>query len=207
MVPLSRIFELLKSKSPPPPRTVAITFDDCYRDNLSAARVLAEFGLPACFFVPTGFVGTDTVFEWDKGLARMPNLTWDDVREIANMGFEVGSHSVNHVNMAAIPVEQARCELVESRKTLEDKLGRRVRWFAYPFGGKNNFSPDRLPLVYEAGYEGCLSGYGGFVYPHLNEPVVPRQAAPDFSSVLNLELHLTGCLQWVYAIKRKVGLV
>src|SRR5438132_8050039 len=73
VVPLSRIFELLKSKSPPPPRTVAITFDDCYRDNLSAARTLAEFGLPGCFFVPTAFVGTDTVFEWDKDLARMPN--------------------------------------------------------------------------------------------------------------------------------------
>src|SRR6266850_3831969 len=53
VVPLSRIFELLKSKQPPPPRTVAITFDDCYRDNLFAARTLAEFGLPACYFVPT----------------------------------------------------------------------------------------------------------------------------------------------------------
>ena len=41
-----------------PRRAVAVTFDDCYRDYLAAARVLAEHGLPACFFIPTGYVGT-----------------------------------------------------------------------------------------------------------------------------------------------------
>src|SRR5437870_1551006 len=126
-VPLSRIFELLRSKTPPPPRTVAITFDDCYRDNLAAARVLAEFDLPACFFVPTAFIGTQSVFEWDKGLVPMPNLSWDDLREMSRMGFEIGSHTVNHVNMAAVSLDEARRELVESRKTLEDRLGQRVR--------------------------------------------------------------------------------
>ena len=44
---------------------MAITFDDCYRDNLFAARVLAEHGLPATFFIPTKYVGTDQVFPWD----------------------------------------------------------------------------------------------------------------------------------------------
>src|SRR5579862_1254035 len=37
VVPLAEVFRLLKTKAPVPPRTVAITFDDCYRDNLFAA--------------------------------------------------------------------------------------------------------------------------------------------------------------------------
>ena len=106
-----------------------------------ASPFLAEFDLPACFFVPTAFIGTQSAFEWDEGLVPMPNLSWDDLREMSRMGFEIGSHTVNHVNMAAVSLDEARRELVESRKTLEDRLGQRVRWFAYPFGGKNNFTP------------------------------------------------------------------
>jgi peptidoglycan/xylan/chitin deacetylase (PgdA/CDA1 family) len=207
VVPLGEIFRLLRSRAPLPPRTVAITFDDCYRDNLSAARILAEFDLPACFFVPTAYVGTARRFEWARALRPMPNLSWDDVRAMARMGFEVGSHTVTHANMAAVSPEQARRELVESRITLEAQLGRPVRWFAYPFGGREHFRPELLPLVEEAGYEGVLSGFGGFAYRDSPDPIVPRENVPSFGSNLNLELHLTGCLDWLYALKRQVGLM
>ena len=59
VVPLGEVFDVLRRRLPVRPRTVAITFDDCYRDNLAAAHTLAEHGLPATFFVPTGVVGTD----------------------------------------------------------------------------------------------------------------------------------------------------
>ncbi len=68
---LGEIFHRLRANLPFPPRTLAITFDDCYRDNLDAARTLADHGLPATFFVPTGFVSTDQVFAWDRGLPRI----------------------------------------------------------------------------------------------------------------------------------------
>src|SRR5207248_2951742 len=72
VVPLAEVFRILRAGEAMPPRTVAITFDDCYRDNLQAAHVLADHGLPATFFVPTGYVGTDRSFPWDKNLPRMP---------------------------------------------------------------------------------------------------------------------------------------
>src|SRR3954447_11429127 len=43
VVPLAEVFRLLKAGAVVPRRTVAITFDDCYRDNLFAAHILAEF--------------------------------------------------------------------------------------------------------------------------------------------------------------------
>src|SRR5438309_449383 len=58
-VTLAEAFRLARTGAPLPPRTVAITFDDCYRDNLAAARVLARHRLPACFFVPASYVGTE----------------------------------------------------------------------------------------------------------------------------------------------------
>ncbi len=205
VVPLAEIFRLRRAGEPFPRRTLAMTFDDCYRDNLLAARVLADYGLPACFFIPTAFVGTEHVFDWDRDLPRMANLRWDEVREMAALGHEIGSHTVTHPDMAQVSDDQARRELVESKRVLESQLGRPVRWFAYPFGGREQFPADRLPLVEEAGYEGCLSAYGGFLFADAGDPIVPREAVPYFSSVLNLELHLRGGLDWYYALRRRAG--
>lgn len=202
VVPLCEIFRLIGAGEPFPRRTLAITFDDCYRDNLFAARVLAEQQLPACFFIPTAYVGTDHVFDWDRGLKKMANLNWDEIREMAQLGHEIGSHTLTHPDMAAIPLEQARRELFDSKKLLEDKLGRPVRWFAYPFGGVEHFRLDRLPLVQEAGYEGILSAHGGFIHPQVDYPIVPREAPPYFHSLDHFELYLRGCLNWFHKLRR-----
>src|SRR5262245_7750822 len=130
VVPLAELHETLRLGRPIPPRTVAVTFDDCYSDNLDAARILAEPGLPATFFLPTAFVGTDAVFPWDRHLPRLPNLSWAEVRQLADLGFDIGSHTVSHADLGRMSCEQARRELVESRGVLEERLGRRVRWLA-----------------------------------------------------------------------------
>ena len=207
VVSLARAVDLLADDKRLPHRTVAITFDDCYLDNLWAARTLAEFKLPACFFIPTAYPGTDYKFPWDQGLRPMANLTWEGIREIAELGHEIGSHTVHHEDMALATRAHAQEELQASKQALEKHLGRAIEWFAYPFGGRQNFSPELLPLVAEAGYRGCFSGYGGFAYPGMKGQIIPRVPVPSFKSLINLELHLAGCLSWVYALKRKSGMI
>jgi peptidoglycan/xylan/chitin deacetylase (PgdA/CDA1 family) len=205
VVPLGEVFRIVRAGAPIPHRTVAITFDDCYRDNRTAAQVLAEYGLPACFFLPTAYVGTEHVFPWDRarGLEGLPNLSWDDVAAMVRLGFEFGSHTVTHPNLAAVSPDQARHELTESKAVIEERTGRKVRWFAYPFGEKYHFPPQYLAVVEEAGYEGCLSGYGGFIRAGQDGRMLPREPVPSFQSNLNLELRLRGCLEWYYGLKRR----
>ena len=193
VVTLAEIHRIMEEcRETPPPRTVAITFDDCYRDNLAAARVLAEHRLPATFFVPTQYVGTDYVFPWDRHLKKMPNLTWQDVEEMAQLGHEIGSHSFSHPDFGMIgPRGHLLHGLADSKKTLEDRLQRPVRFLAYPYGGRNNFRPEYLwTLARELGYDACFSGHGGFVYPRMLGKVLPRDSAAQFRSLLKLELHL-----------------
>jgi peptidoglycan/xylan/chitin deacetylase (PgdA/CDA1 family) len=206
VVPLGEMFRLARGGAALPRRTVAITFDDCYRDNLAAARVLAEYGLPATFFVPTAFVGTDHQFPWDRSHKPLPNLTWNDLQEIHGLGFEIGSHTATHPDLGAVAAEQAEREFVESKEVLEQRLGGRVRWFAYPFGGVNNFRADWLPLLKRAGYEGCVSGYGGLIHRGMEASVLPRVPVPSFPSNLLLEIHLSDCLRGYYGLKRRLGL-
>lgn len=207
VVSLAELHRILQTGQAPPPRTVAITFDDCYRDNLFAARVLAEHGLPATFFLPSKYVGTDHVFEWDKGLRRMDNLSWDEAKEMVRLGHEIGSHTVSHADLGAIDPDEARIELHDSKRTLEETLQRPIRWLAYPYGGRNNFRPQYLQLAYELGYDSCFSGYGGFIYPRMHGKILPREPMPNFRSLLKLELHLRGCLDWLYHVKRSAGLI
>ena len=206
VVSLTEAMDLIEGAQRWPRRVVAITFDDCYKDNLFAARVLAEHKLPACFFVPTAYPGTDHVFPWDVGLQRMANLTWDDIKEMVGLGHEIGSHTVHHVNMAQVSIDEARRELQEAKETLERRTGRPTQWFAYPFGGRDNFLAERLALVREAGYRGCFSGFGGFATSAMKDQIIPREPVPCFQSHLKLELHLAGCLDWMYAFKRRLGL-
>ncbi len=205
VVPLSEIFRIVRAGEPMPPRTLAITFDDSYHDNLNACRVLHDHGLPATFFLPTSFIDSQRVFEWDRGLPPMPNLTWNDVREMVRLGFEIGSHTVTHANLGIVSREQAWDELIRSKQILEDQTGQPVRWFAYPFGGQHHLRPEYVPLIAEAGYEGAVSAFGGFVTPGLDNRVLPREAVPYFRSLAHLELYLAGCLNWLYALKGRTS--
>lgn len=118
-------------------KTVAITFDDGYLDNFTvAAPILKQRKVPATFFVTSGYINTNHVFPWDlNSPISHPLMTWDHVRQLAAEGFEIGAHSVNHPNIGKCSPEIARAEIIDSKRCIEDRLGKPVFGFAYPFGG------------------------------------------------------------------------
>ena len=155
---------------------LAITHDDGYLDNFEyAAPILHGLGLPATFFVSTHFLGSDTVPPWDAILpTRFPWMTWDQARELQATGFEIGSHTCNHPDLARISRECARREITESRRELERELGRPVELFAYPFGRPQNIRASVVELVREAGYRCCLSSHGGVARDGTDAFALPR---------------------------------
>jgi peptidoglycan/xylan/chitin deacetylase (PgdA/CDA1 family) len=61
-------------------------------------------------------------------------LNWDQVLEMRRHGVGFGSHTVHHPFMKCLPLEDARWQLEESKRIIEERLGERVRHFCFPHG-------------------------------------------------------------------------
>ncbi|GAB3196318.1 polysaccharide deacetylase family protein [Geodermatophilus arenarius] len=136
----------------PDARVVGVTFDDGLLDFTNAVEVLVSLGARATMYVPTGDVG----LRLPPGDPHGSRLSWSELADAADAGVEIGSHSVNHRTLDTLSSRDLRTEVVDSRRALEDALGRPVVSFCYPHG----YSSRRVArAVAEAGYSnGCIVG-------------------------------------------------
>jgi peptidoglycan/xylan/chitin deacetylase (PgdA/CDA1 family) len=152
-------------------RCFAVTFDDGYRDNYEyAAPLLRRLGIPATFFVSTGYVDSDQPFPWrasrlQPGDDMAAPLRREHLQELTKLGFELGSHTVSHPRLTTLSIQQALEELTNSKRFLEELTAATCRFFAYPFGSLNAQAVD---LVRQAGFKAA------FVTP--TGPAVPDGA-------------------------------
>jgi peptidoglycan/xylan/chitin deacetylase (PgdA/CDA1 family) len=114
-----------------PRRPVLITFDDGYEGvHRHALPVLAKHGFASTLFVSTGWLRG----AYDDGNALDTMLDWDQVRELARGGCEIGGHSHSHPQLDQLTDERLWFETLRCKEILTDELGRRPVSFAYPYG-------------------------------------------------------------------------
>ena len=189
-VPLQFIIDRLKKGKKIPPQTIAITFDDGYRDNLLyAAPILKKYDIPATFFVTSGYINTQRIFPWDTA-SNMPhpNMTWEEVRELQRMGFEIGSHTINHVNLGEVAESKAIREINQSKEKIEDQVDAPVTTIAIPFGKKDCVPPNTEKIIQEAGYQASFMLRGGKVTEKSNPYYLPR--VPIYPSYIEMMMEL-----------------
>ncbi|HYY33521.1 MAG TPA: polysaccharide deacetylase family protein, partial [Gaiellaceae bacterium] len=143
-----------------PERAVALTFDDGFASVADeAAPLLAERGLTATVFCVAGYVGR--MNDWPSQPAGRPQRPLASVEQLAGLaeaGFEIGSHGLEHAPLDGAAEQVLRREIVESRAVLESMLGVRVSSFAYPYGALPEV-PGRL-LVAEEYTSACTTTIG-----------------------------------------------
>jgi peptidoglycan/xylan/chitin deacetylase (PgdA/CDA1 family) len=119
----------LFNASEPIGKKVVITFDDGYLNFYTGAfPALQEFGLTATMYLPTSFIGEDVV--QFKGREC---LSWSHVRELQKFGIVFGSHTVTHPQLRDLDRSGIERELIDSKKTIDDKTGIETESFAYPY--------------------------------------------------------------------------
>jgi len=127
---------------------LTISVDDGHPTDLQSAELLQRVGLKATFYIP----------------ARNPErelMSLQGIQEVAKH-FEVGSHTFNHRPLRNLSDEEARTEINDGKKWLEDLTGGKVAAFCYPRG---KFHSGSVKLVGEAGFVGartCMLNVNSF---------------------------------------------
>jgi peptidoglycan/xylan/chitin deacetylase (PgdA/CDA1 family) len=161
---LSEFFRTGKLKQT---KSVVITFDDGYLDNwVFAYPVLKKYDLKATIFVVTNKIqdknyrdSFDT--ELDLKNERHPDnfLSWEQIRIMEKSGLiDIQAHTHYHYkegeswgNTSNLSVQE---ELVLCRKIIEEELGNKSLFIAWPWG---EYTEESIKTAKEIGFKGALS--------------------------------------------------
>ncbi len=169
---LGELFDAWDDAAGCPAKRVAITFDDGFRNTLeSAAPVLAALGFRATLFAVAAPGGRSN--DWPgqpETIPRLPLLSSPELRALADSGFEIGAHGLTHAALDALSPSAAEREIDDSKRALEDVVGRPVDVFAYPYG---RASPSVREQV-SARYRGACSVELGFARAGDDRHWLPR---------------------------------
>ncbi|MFA5059771.1 MAG: polysaccharide deacetylase family protein [Candidatus Omnitrophota bacterium] len=178
VISLEEFIDAIKTKRRLPFKSVVITFDDGYEDNyIYAFSELKKHQFPATIFVLVTTVG-------QKGW-----LSWDQIKEMEKQNISIGSHTVSHTYLPDGDEDKQRFEITESKKILEEKLGRVVNALAYPAGG---FTEKTKEIARQAGYKGACTTNRG--YDRLNKDLyeIKRIRFSNKDYPLSIWLKLSG---------------
>jgi peptidoglycan/xylan/chitin deacetylase (PgdA/CDA1 family) len=135
-------------------RYLCLSFDDGFRDNYEVvAPILGEFGVAGCFFVTSNLVGGDETTKRRILVDRIHTspdrltLTWDMVRGLHREGSTIGCHTVDHVNLAEGPRNEAIAQVRQSRQHVEREIGAPCDYFAWPYGLEQHCPDEVLGAV------------------------------------------------------------
>ena len=195
---------------------VVITFDDGYKSWVSeGVPALREMGLPATFFVSSGFIGLSKEDEAEFMRSKLRtdqqvtgDLNFEDLRRIVEEGFTVGGHTLNHRNLAQVrDSAQLRYEIVEDKMRLERITGREIEYFAYPSGAYCNPDIDLTEVLRDSGYRGAVTTVSGFNRTGSNPYLLHRELTRASMSPQVFRARVYGNYDAVQFVKQQVRMI
>lgn len=179
VLPLTKIIDALKNNQPLPENSLAITFDDGYRNILENAHpMLTRHGFPYTIFVNPALTGT-----------RKNLLTWKELKQMSNEGVLIANHYLGHEHMLYQATGKSEAQWIQDHKSnillaeeiIKDSIGSSPGFFAYPYGefdANIQAMLTNLELVGFAQHSGGISSNSDFT-------ALPRFPASGVYSSLN----------------------
>ena len=148
-----------------PEKSVVITFDDGYEDNFTNAfPLLKKYGFKATIYIVLNRFEQN--WATDKDLNQSSNelnnekmLSNEQIKEMIDSGLiEIGSHTLDHVNLPKLSNEEKIRQIKESKEKIEEIFNITCNSFAYPFGF---FDKDSVKIVEDLSYTNATTTVNG----------------------------------------------
>lgn len=173
----ARVLSLEGLLDPSPKRglSVAISFDDGYRGvHDYVAPLLSRDGFAATVYLSTSMIDDREHRKSDVTVGHYPQdefLCWNEIARLCELGWTIGSHGTDHIDLTRQSSETIRENVARSRVVIEQRTGVPCIHFAYTWGRHDRRVRDE---VARAGYASAVAGIHGTVGPRSNRFALPR---------------------------------
>ena len=148
-----------------PEKSIVLTFDDGYEDNFANAfPLLKKYNFKATIYIVLNRFENNWAMDKDLNQASSElnsekMLSNEQIKEMLDSGLiEIGSHTLDHVNLPKLTKEEKEEQVIISKKQIEDIFNIRCESFAYPFGF---YDKDSAKIVENAGYTNATTTVNG----------------------------------------------
>lgn len=202
---LDSIIEYISGKKNITGKEIAITFDDGFEDNLNtASNVLKKKGLTSAFFLTANYIDSDKIFPWCKKNDNFSKpLTSDMVIKLLSLHMTIGSHTSTHANLGLINPDSDKLynEIIGSKMKLEEKLGIKIKYFAYPYGNSSSFNKITENIIKNSGYLAAFTNIFGENKKGDNLFELKRTRITWNDTSFKFRIKLAGAFDWVDKVK------
>ncbi|MEA3548049.1 MAG: polysaccharide deacetylase family protein [Thermodesulfobacteriota bacterium] len=152
VITLDDLFDFLEYREALPRKAVVITIDDGWQGVYDIAYpVLKKYNFPATLFVYTDLIS-----------GSRKTLDWNQVAELDKNGIDIQCHTISHRNLNKIKgnesfqnyVREIEREISESTRIIKKKIGKDVKYLAYPYGDTNNLV---IAFLKKNGFRGAFT--------------------------------------------------
>lgn len=177
-----------------PDNAVVLTFDDGFQDFATVvAPHLISRKLPATVFVIT-----------DRASGNLPPngesfLTWDEIRELAASGLDIGSHTCSHPRLPDLSLPDVMRELSESQAAVRSHTQQAKVALSYPFG---QTSEQVSRIAGSAGYSCAIAADRGPNLLNVNFHALSRTVIASDDDVPSFAARVSGLTWWITRIRR-----
>jgi glycosyltransferase involved in cell wall biosynthesis/peptidoglycan/xylan/chitin deacetylase (PgdA/CDA1 family) len=196
--PLRDLLQASASNNQDPFR-LSITFDDGFRILIQdCLELLDKYGIKASFYVPTAFTNSDRQKARSAAFSLrsfcysypMEPMHPGDLKKLAELGHEIGSHGIFHTSIQAMTPESAERELTVSRSMISHWTGIEPKGYAYPYGKASSSLGDPSDWLRKAGYSYGVTLTRNSVDKTTDPFVLPRHHLEGNWPVRNLRYFL-----------------
>ena len=161
VVSTTRILDWLEGGADIPDRALVLHFDNGWLDTATTVMpVLVEYGMAGTAYVITDGATaasegrTAGVHTSTEGTVQKPFMTWRQISELLDVGWEIGAHTATHPKLADLQRsegdEAVLREVEGSSRAYAEHLGFVPRHFAYPSGSRNRRTDALLAPYYRS---------------------------------------------------------